>query len=396
MTHTVNYRILVIIAFLQGMVFYGPVATLYRRAYGLDIQGLFLIESISWIATIALEAPWGRFADRYGYRLTLLIGNAAFLGSKIVFATASGFSGFLVERLALSVSLAALSGCSEAMVYRSAGPVAAEKAFGRWNAASGAGLLLAALASPFQYSISLRAAAYGTVVPYAAAFFCSLFLVDLPEASSAYPATGPAVRGLRAAFVRLARDRLLLLFLAAAAVAGEAGHAATVFLAPLQYERSGIPVAVFGLLFAVLQGAGLAAAGSGQLSATMGRGHALKALLLFESAGLATLAVSTSGVVSIVALVVVAVAVAMFRPLSSAFQNERIRGAERATALSVNAMVIEMAAAAVNVFVGRAAAAGLPVVFGILAVAVAVLSSVVGISDRQARQGSPGATSHPV
>jgi len=86
----------------------------------------------------------------------------------------------------------------------------------------------------------------------------------------------------------------------------------------------------------------------------------------------------------------------MFRPLSSAFQNERIRGAERATALSVNAMVIEMAAAAVNVFVGRAAAAGLPVVFGILAVAVAVLSSVVGISDRQARQGSPGATSHPV
>jgi MFS family permease len=396
MTHTTNYRILVVIAFLQGMVFYGPVATLYRRAYGLDIQGLFLIESISWVATIILEAPWGRFADRYGYRLTLLIGNAVFLGSKLVFAAASGFSGFLVERLALSVSLAALSGCSEAMVYRSAGPVAVERAFGRWNAASGAGLFLAAIVSPLLYSISLRAAAYGTIVPYAAAFFCSLFLVDLPEAISTYPAAGSAARGLRAALVSLAGDKRLLLFLSAAAVAGEAGHAATVFLAPLQYERSGIPVAAFGLLFAILQGAGLAAAGSGRLSATLGRGHALKALLLLESSGLATLAVSTSGVVSVVALVVVAVAVAMFRPLSSAFQNERVKGAERATALSVNAMVVEMAAAAVNIFVGRAAAAGLPVVFGFLAVAVAMLSSVVGIADRQARYGPPGAALPPV
>ena len=117
MPNRLNYRILVIIAFMQGMVFYRPIATIYRRAYGLDIQGLFLIESISWLVTIVLEAPWGRFTDRYGYRKTLLLGNLAFLISKIVFSFASGFPGFLAERLILSVSLAALSGSSEGLVY---------------------------------------------------------------------------------------------------------------------------------------------------------------------------------------------------------------------------------------------------------------------------------------
>jgi MFS family permease len=310
MTNTKNYRLLVGIAFMQGMVFYGPVATLYRRAYGLDIQGLFLIESISWSLTIALEAPWGRFADRYGYRLTLLIGNGIFLGSKFVFAAASGFSGFLFERILLSLAISALSGCIEAMVYRSAGAASAEKAFGRWNAASGAGLFMSALASPLLYSASLRMTAYGTIVPYASSFVCSLFLVDVPESAAARPGSPGLTHGLRAAGVALVMDRRLLVFLMVAAVSGEAAHAATVFLAPLQYERAGIPAA-------------------------------------------------------------------LFKPLSSIVQNERVSGTERATVLSLNAMVIEMTAAVVNVGVGTAAAGGLPPGFGVLSALVAAMALVL-------------------
>ena len=222
MTNRRNYRLLVLMACMQGVVFYAPVATLYRRAYGLDIQGLFLIESISWVSTILLEAPWGRFADTFGYRLTMILGTALFLVSKIVFSVASGFGGFLAERLFLAMALAALSGCTEALLYRSVAPEEAAKAFGRWHAAGSVGLLSASLAAPLLYTVSMRLAAYGTIASYAAALLCSLFLVDVDEANAgSAPVTGRAPReGIRVSVLTLVRDRGLMLFLVAAAVLG--------------------------------------------------------------------------------------------------------------------------------------------------------------------------------
>ena len=222
MTNRRNYRLLVLMACMQGVVFYAPVATLYRRAYGLDIQGLFLIESISWVSTILLEAPWGRFADTFGYRLTMILGTALFLVSKIVFSVASGFGGFLAERLFLAMALAALSGCTEALLYRSVPPEDAAQAFGRWHAAGSIGLLSASLAAPLLYTVSMRLAAYGTIASYAAALLSSLFLVDVDEANAgSAPVTGRAPReGIRVSVLTLVRDRGLVLFLVAAAVLG--------------------------------------------------------------------------------------------------------------------------------------------------------------------------------
>lgn len=375
MTNHRNYRLLVLMACMQGIVFYAPVATLYRRAFGLDIQGLFLIESISWVATIALEAPWGRFADIFGYRLTLILGTALFLVSKIVFATASGFGGFLAERLLLAMALAALSGCTEAMLYRSVPAKDAAKAFGRWHAAESVGLFSASLAAPLLYTASMRFAAYGTIVSYAVALLCSLFLVDVHEADAGSGPTTTATSraGIRHAVRLLVRDRGLVLFLAAAAVLGEAAQSATVFLAPLQYERAGIPAALYGLLFAMTQAAGLAAAASARVVAACGRRRAFQSLVAISAASLAALALSASAVISIAALIVLAAASAAFRPLSTTLQNEKAPGSSRATMLSVNAIVMELMAALINAGFGHVAAIGLPVGFGFLAVMVAAL-----------------------
>lgn len=391
MPHTRNYRLLALMALMQGIVFYGPVATIYRRAYGLDVEALFLIESISWIVTLALESPWGRFADRFGYRLTIVLGNIVFLASKLVFSVAYGFSGFLAERLLLSVALSALSGCTEALLYRSAGAEASEKAFGRWNAASAAGLLIASAASPLLYASSLRMTAYGTVAPYAIAAVASLFLVDVDEeettdgATTRGGATGAALAttGLRGAFEALARDRGLLLFVAASAVMGEAAQAATVFLAPLQYERAGIPIAAFGALYAALQVASLAAAGAWRLVGAVGRERTLRALFAVGASALAILALSDGAWTSVAALLALAAAAALFRPLSASIQNERVIGSERATALSVNAMAAEIIAALVNVGVGRLAGIGLPAAFGALAAILGALAVSPAASPRR-------------
>ncbi len=56
------------IIFLQGFVFYGPVATLFRQARGLSMSEIFIIESISWALIILLEVPWGWISDKFGYK----------------------------------------------------------------------------------------------------------------------------------------------------------------------------------------------------------------------------------------------------------------------------------------------------------------------------------------
>lgn len=52
-----NVRRMAAIALLQGMVFYGPVATLYRQAQGLSVFDITRIESLSMALCIALEIP---------------------------------------------------------------------------------------------------------------------------------------------------------------------------------------------------------------------------------------------------------------------------------------------------------------------------------------------------
>ena len=73
------------IVFLQGFIFYGPIATMYRQARGISMYDIFIIESISWILMIIFEIPWGWFADKFGYKKTIIISNLIFFVSKIIF-----------------------------------------------------------------------------------------------------------------------------------------------------------------------------------------------------------------------------------------------------------------------------------------------------------------------
>ena len=67
-----NLYIMYAIAFLQGMVFYGPIATLYRQAQGISVFQITVIESISLALCILLEIPWGIVADKIGYKKTMI------------------------------------------------------------------------------------------------------------------------------------------------------------------------------------------------------------------------------------------------------------------------------------------------------------------------------------
>ncbi|ADZ19116.1 hypothetical protein BJV85_000083 [Clostridium acetobutylicum] len=52
-----NFMLLAIIAVLQGLVFYGPIATIYRENRGLSVYDIFVIEAINMVLMIILEVP---------------------------------------------------------------------------------------------------------------------------------------------------------------------------------------------------------------------------------------------------------------------------------------------------------------------------------------------------
>ena len=241
-----NLWIMYAIALLQGMVFYGPIATLYRQAHGLTIFQITLIESISLSLLILLEIPWGIIADKIGCRHTIIFCSALYLISKIIFWKADGFAGFL------------------------------------------------------------------TVISYGGAAFLSLFLTDVRIHSVKKTDTEP----FRVTIKKAMKNRSLLLFLIAAALLSETHQTITVFLNQLQYQKCGLSGSSIGLLF---------------VAATR---------LAFPSAA---------------AILILRFSNTLFQPLLSEIQNRQIRTDNRATALSVNSMLLNSVAIGTNLVFGALA-----------------------------------------
>lgn len=131
------------IALLQGMVFYAPVATLYRRAAGVSVFEISLIEAVSLALCVALEVPWGYLADRLGYRRTMVLCCGLYFISKLVFWQADSFGDFLTERILLAVVQAGLSGTDSAILYLSCKGRDSLRVFSVYNALTMAGLVAA-------------------------------------------------------------------------------------------------------------------------------------------------------------------------------------------------------------------------------------------------------------
>ena len=170
-----NLYLLYAMALLQGMVFYGPIATLYRQAQGITVFQITVIESISLFLYGVLEIPWGIAADKIGYRRTLIACSGLYFLSKIVFWRADSFADFLLERVMLSVVLAGISGVDSSVLYLSCKGRDSQKVFGVYHSMSMAGLLFAAGVYAMVVQDHYPLAGFLTVISYGGAAFLSPF-----------------------------------------------------------------------------------------------------------------------------------------------------------------------------------------------------------------------------
>lgn len=344
-----NLRCMYAIALLQGMVFYGPIATLYREAQGVSIAQITLIESISLALCILLEVPWGILADKLGYKNTMVACCFLYFLSKIVFWQATGFGGFLLERIMLSVVTAGLSGVDASILYLSCAGQDSQKVFGRYNSLQTAGLLLAALVFSLFVGDNYPLAGLLTVLSYGAAALCTLGLTEVkPPAPFSARLTLEVLR-------QTLSDRRLLLFLLAGVLMSEAHQTITTFLNQLQYARCGLPDEAIGLLYVAATVAGMAGIRSARL--THRTGQRGTALLLYGggTAACVVLALTFSPLPSICAILGLRLCHTLFQPFLMELQNQQVTTPHRATALSVHAMLMDGVGVGTNLVFGALA-----------------------------------------
>src|SRR5262245_24625014 len=70
------------------------------------------------LALMGLEVPTGWFADRFGYRRSLILGSLVQVAGMISCWLADGISGLIIACLTVSLGDAFRSGADQALLYR--------------------------------------------------------------------------------------------------------------------------------------------------------------------------------------------------------------------------------------------------------------------------------------
>lgn len=336
------------IIFLQGLVFYGPVATVYRQNRNLSLSNIFIIESISWILMIVFEIPWGWFADKFGYKKTLVISNFIFFISKIVFYKAYSFEMFFLERVLLSVSLAGISGCDTALIYSSVKEEESEKVFGIYNALSNVGYLIASIIFSILIKKSMDSTAFWTIIPYAVAAILTLFIKEVNVKRE-------EKTSFKQSLLTALKNKSIIILVVSFALINEVVQAVSVFLNQSQYLRSGINIKYFGVLAVVMQIARLSSFKSYKFSSKLGKDRSIQILYIIIGICCTTLVFTANATITILSIIIICGSEAVIYPMILEIENRSINNVDRATLLSVFAVFGDITAAGANVIIGKTA-----------------------------------------
>ncbi|MBR2788953.1 MAG: MFS transporter, partial [Erysipelotrichaceae bacterium] len=331
-----NIPIMFLICFLQGMVFYAFVATIYRTTYGITLFEISLIEGINYALTIALEIPWGILADRIGYKKTMIICEFLYFISKIMFYKANGFFLFLLERIVLAFAFAGLSGVDSSIIYLS-DPENDHRNFGFYSSCGTAGMLLASFVFAVYIKDDLRLSAWLTIFPYGLSFLLTLLLKEVRNTEEK-----KTERNVFSLLKEVFRNRKMLRLLIATALMSETTHLLAVFLNQEKFLEVGLTlsqISYVGILTSLLD---MSSAVSKKASDLLGRNRLAIFILLLEILSALLIAFSHNVLTVIVSFCMIDILFGFFMPISSSIQHENISSSDRASMISGNSMLIDM------------------------------------------------------
>ena len=202
----------------------------------------------------------------------------------------------------------------------------------------------------------------------------------------------PAERAAREPFRATLRASLaapgLAALLVASGLLAEVHQTVTVFLNQLQYERCGMTSTAIGAVYIVTSLLGLCGAFSARFTGAAGPRRAVRLLCLAPALGCLVLMATDRAALSVGCVWLLRVSDSLFQPYRLRLQNAMVRTGNRATALSIHAMVVDTVSIVTNLAFGALAEWDLRAALGFGAVAaVTALLLLERVRRRTGLQG---------
>jgi MFS family permease len=374
-----------------------PIWVVFLQRKGLNLTEIGLLEAGAWTLTAALEVPTGAIADRWGRKASMAIGAFAYAMAMFLILADALSPLFLLGYALWNSSSAFVSGADSALLYdslRADGRASeAAKQTGRYTAiqqgSQGIASLVGAALATVDITLCFTLCGIGALVASALA----LTMKEPPHTDEEGEVRLGYWKNLQTAIGIAARRpivRALLLLSAMILVVP-----LVVYYALLQPYALfvGLPIASLGVVVVGVQLTNVVA--SWLAHRTQGR-FALTdvvtvgvVVLIVASAGLALL----PSIPTVALMLAVALVPALCAPLLTARINDLIPSAQRATILSLSALLFELGlAVAMPLLLASADLFGAPAAIGVATAALALTVLPFLFIWRTSEQPAPGAT----
>ncbi len=171
---------LYLISFFGGVMFFIPILVPFLMDFGFSMHQIFLAEATFAITLVILEVPSGYFADRYGRKISIVLGALLHIFGFALYAGFQNFWQFVLANIIIGMGVAFISGADSALIYESLEQINQKKRYKKVQGNNFAISRLASVASTligaWLFTLAPRLPFYLSVVPFIFIFFVTLTL----------------------------------------------------------------------------------------------------------------------------------------------------------------------------------------------------------------------------
>lgn len=348
------WKLYLIKAIRSGM-FSVPVIVLFFQENGLLMREIIFLQALFAFIVIVFEVPTGHFADTFGRKKSILIGSLLSTLGYLVYASSHSFVGFLIGESILGIGACFVSGADGALLYdtlqENDQAKHSIKTEGKSSAMAGlAEALTSFIGGTFLVLVSLRFTLYCDAILALLVFPVALTLIETKRHAllKRENALKKMWRLMKYSLHEHVEIKWLIIY---SALAG-AATLSMVWFIQVYWKSVGIPVSIFGVLWASLQIVfALVALNAHSIEEKLGRKISLVILILLPVVGFVALSISHFAWTAAFILLFYVVR-GLNDPVAKTYINGLVSSEERATILSVKSLVCRMMFAIIAPFLG--------------------------------------------
>ena len=233
-----------------------------------------------------------------------------------------------------------------------------------------AGMVVASLMFTFVFHSDMKLSAFYTIIPFVISFIVSFMLDDIIESNKTKNEFN-----MKEFFSVLSKYRIFLLFVIVSTLLTETSHMITTFYNQLQYQKVGISIEYYGILFLLIQFVGLGSGFFGTISQYISKKKLVLVLTMAIMTGLIGLYFTKSIIITLLCICLIAFSKSLYQPLKSVVENENVDVNHRAFLLSYFSLFSNILCIFTNYFFGLSAQKSLNNVY-ILSIVFCLISYI--------------------